>query len=177
MKVTFWARSFFIFALAMGGAAVGSSAHAQAEQPDALVEAYSNWTVRCQTQGQNGARACNMRQELVAETPQGQVRNLMNVVITRSDDGAGVITMITPLGVDLRQSVGISVGDLSIETNFLTCRRFGCIIQEDLDESVVSAMRVGDVAALSVALVNGRTIEAALSLAGFTAAWNRLQEL
>ncbi|MBF9058162.1 hypothetical protein HKCCSP123_03110 [Rhodobacterales bacterium HKCCSP123] len=155
------------------------SASAQEQSPDQFVEVYGDWTVRCSAAegaADGAAPVCAMQQQLSVRTAEGRQQNILNIFLSLVDD-LPEFTAITPLGVDLAQGVALSVGTLERSLSYRTCRPRGCFVRADLDGDTVAAFRAGDEALFMIPFVNGQTVNAAVSLAGFSAAWARLSQL
>lgn len=154
-------------------------AAAQEPSPDQFVEVYGDWTVRCSAAegaAAGAAPVCVMQQQLSARAADGRRQNILNIVLTLVDD-LPTFTAITPLGVDLGAGMGLSVGTLERRLSYRTCRPRGCVVRADLDGDTVAAFRAGDEALFVIPFVNGQTVNAAVSLTGFSAAWARLNQL
>ncbi|MEX1364605.1 MAG: invasion associated locus B family protein [Nannocystaceae bacterium] len=154
-------------------------ASAQEPSPDQFVEVYGDWTVRCNAAegaAEGAAPVCVMQQQLSARAADGRQQNILNLVLTLVDD-LPTFTAITPLGVDLGAGMGLSVGTLERTLAYRTCRPRGCVVRADLDGDTVAAFRAGDEALFVIPFVNGQTVNASVSLTGFSAAWARLSQL
>lgn len=160
---------------------IGLPAFAQSAGPDALTESYEDWTVRCgrdPSTEEDARRVCFMQQQLSTQRAEGRQRPVLTVFIAQTDDdGAAQLTAVTPFNVDLEQGMDIVIDDLIVEANFLTCRRQGCLVRRPLGADIIEKLRAGEEAIFSIAFVGGRTIDAPVSLRGFSAAWNRLNAL
>ena len=166
------AGALLLAAALMGGA---SAAPAQEASPDQFVEVYGDWTVRC-TAAEGAAPACVMQQQLSARGADGRQQNILSLFLSLVDD-LPEFTALTPLGVDLGAGVGLSVGTVERRLAYRTCRPRGCVVRADLDVDTVAAFRAGDEALFVIPFVNGQTVNAAVSLTGFSAAWARLSQL
>lgn len=151
----------------------------EAQAPDQFVEVYGDWTLRCNAAegaAEGAAPVCAMQQQLSARAADGRQQNILTLVLTLVDDLPS-FTAITPLGVDLGAGMGLSVGTLERRLAYRTCRPRGCVVRADLDGDTVAAFRAGDEALFVIPFVNGQTVNAEVSLAGFSAAWARLGQL
>lgn len=149
---------------------------AQDPAPDQLVEVYGDWTLRCRTAGAEGdaaAPVCAMEQRLALRGADGRQQTILSLVLSINGDMPRLMA-ITPLGVDLAEGVAMSVGPLERLLTYRTCRSFGCVIRAELDGETVAGFRSGNEALFVIPLVNGQTVNATVSLAGFSAAFSRL---
>lgn len=152
---------------------------AQESGPDALMETYGDWTVRCATDQslEEPQRVCFMQQQLTARGNDGQQRNVLSVFLALDQEtGTPLMTAVTPFGVDVSAGVDIVMDATILEAGYETCRPRGCFIREELAEDVIEAMRAGDEATFVIPFVGGQTVNAAVSLTGFSAGWQRLGE-
>lgn len=158
------------------------AAAAQDEGPSALSETYRDWNVVCQVQ-QTAAvdgtalaqRVCEMTQQLTL-TETGQ--RLIAAGIQRDAAGTGAATFVAPFGLLLAAGLRIEVAGAEPQgMGFLTCLPDGCIARDLLGAETVAALRAGETAIIRMTALSGEDLTPALSLSGFTAAWNRLGTL
>lgn len=152
---------------------------AQQPGPDSLLETYTDWQVRCQTATRDDTRvrSCGMQQNLARQLDDGSRRQILSFMITPTDSGDSVVTVVTPLGVGLARGLGISFDGGIVEADYVTCTQRGCIVREQLNDAVISAFRAGDNAAVIMEIVGQGEVSLSLSLNGFDAAWQRVREL
>lgn len=163
-------------------ASLATPALAQDEGPSALSETYRDWSVICQSQQATGAdgsaveqRVCEMTQQL-SMTETGQ--RVIAAGIQRDGAGNGAVTFIAPFGLLLSAGLRIEVAGAEPQgMGFLTCLPDGCVARDVLTAETVVAMRAGESAVIRMTALSGEDLTPALSLAGFTAAWNRLGTL
>ena len=166
-------RKFLLSTLfAVLGASV---AFAQDEAPSSVVETYRDWTVRCVPQEEG--RTCQMVQEL-AQRESGQ-RILSLVIDAPEADDLVTATLVAPFGLRLADGITTRVdGGAAKPFAFSTCLPVGCVVAIDMDEAMIAEMKSGEALVLGmVSITNGQVVNAELSLAGFTAALNRLKAL
>ena len=148
--------------------------------PDSLTETYRSWTVRCgvpQNAPAGTPRTCEMVQELSRQSG-GQQQRLLTVFVASEGDSGGQLTLISPLGLALPAGITISVGEqVSIQIAYATCRPVGCISSVRLDAELLAALVTGTTATVGVRTLDGQNVALEVSLDGFGAAWNRLQQL
>ena len=118
-----------------------------------------------------------MQQQLTARGDDGQQRNVLSVFLALDrETGTPLMTAVTPFGVDVAAGVDIVMDAMIIEAGYETCRPRGCFIREELPDDVIAAMRAEDDATFVIPFVGGQTVNAGVSLAGFSAGWQRLGE-
>lgn len=163
-------------------ACLAPPAMAQDEGPSALSETYRDWNVICQSQQATAAdgsaatrRVCEMTQQLsMSETGQ----RVIAAGIQRDAEGNGAVTFIAPFGLLLSAGLRIEVAGAEPQgMGFLTCLPDGCVARDALSADTVAALRAGETAVIRMTALSGEDLTPALSLAGFTAAWNRLGAL
>lgn len=145
--------------------------------PSSVTEIYKDWVVRCNAvvRGEKTVQACAMVQTLRNKSSSKRV---LMTSLTSGKDGA-VIRFVTPFDLRLSQGLKVKVADeLVLEAGFNTCLPAGCIVLGNLPQKSIDTLAAG--AAANVVMVANRTgqaLELAVSLDGFTAAWNRLKSL
>lgn len=166
-------RAALVGAIA-AGALAGPAARAQEASPDALRESYKDWQVVCQRTAEAG-QVCEMTQEL--RQKQGG-RRVLAASIRATGEGAGVLVLITPFGLKLAEPVRLRIEETElVQAPFSTCLPAGCVAQAPLSSDAITAFQKGAAVKVVMTPVNGGAATAEVSLAGFTAAWERLGEL
>ena len=155
---------------------------AAAEGPTSLTETYRDWVVRCVTQpaleGQAAtARICEMTQEL-RQQDSGQRVLALSVIQSADDADTASLTLVSPFGLLLSAGIQIEVTETRLlDMEFRTCLPAGCIALSVLTADQISALAAGDIATVVLTDTNGQSLRLDVSLAGFTAAWNRIKNL
>lgn len=174
------AAGFVLFAFGFG--AIGQETKvAPQEGPTALSETYQDWVVNCQQVGAKPdgtvTRSCQMIQELSQKNNNQRV--LLVSIVPEVDGAVPRATIIAPFGLKLSQGLGLFVGDDNIATApFATCLPAGCVAYLDLDSAMLDTLQKGEVVNIvSQPLQSEEPLVIAVSLAGFTAAWKRLNAL
>lgn len=148
---------------------------AKAQEPTRLSEVYGDWTVNCATSEDGATRTCFMTQTLAAsENNQRVLQAEMGIV-----DGATQFVLLTPLGVLLPAGVIATIDEQESETlSFHTCLSAGCIVRSTLTAEQLAAIRAGDQMMLEFKAADTEAaLKLRLSLAGVSAAYNRLSAL
>ena len=150
------------------------------EGPSAVSETYQDWVINCQQLRQeDGAavRNCAMSQELRQASNNQLV--LMVSIAPPVNGNVPRATIVAPFGLDLSQGVGVVIDGNDIATvPFITCMPAGCIAEIDLEPAMLDKLQSGETA--QVVLLprqSDKPLLLSISLAGFTNAWNRLNEL
>jgi invasion protein IalB len=155
-----------------------------AEAPTSLTETYRDWVVRCVTpaaavEGQTASpvRICEMTQEL-RQQDSGQRVLALSVIRSADDANTASLTLVSPFGLLLSAGIQIEVSEAALlDMAFRTCLPAGCIALSDLTADQISVLAAGETATVILTDTNGQTLRLDVSLAGFTAAWNRLKDL
>lgn len=171
-------RRASIIALAVGLSAA-QAMPTRADGPDQLVETYRDWVVRCvQAQLQDGTsagRICEMSQEL-SQSENGQ--RVLAAAVQATGNGSAALTLIAPFGLRLADGIMISVGGQEAAAiPFRTCLPQGCIADTQLDSAALDQLRLGNEAQVVMVADGGQELALTVSLAGFAAAWSRLEAL
>ncbi|MFD2189484.1 invasion associated locus B family protein [Pistricoccus aurantiacus] len=153
--------------------ALTSTAFAQqgAAPPDAKVEEFEDWEVRCPTDGASGT--CSMTQ--LINNPKSQ-EPLMRVIMAYPPeiDTAAMVFML-PLGVGLAPGLQLKVDDNQpVSFPYQICVDQGCRADLPIEPALLEQMRSGGTATLSLAGPKGERLDLDISLSGFTAASKRI---
>jgi invasion protein IalB len=163
-----------VLALALAAPAAAQ----QGDTPDTLTETYSDWLVRCAAPAADGQRQCEMVQEVRERAENG--RRVLSLALQRADGEATQITAIGPFGLRLADGLGLRVDEADppqLTIPFLTCVSDGCIAVAQLEPELRAVLQDGATLEAVLVAVTGEPVRIGLSLAGFTAAWNRLGAL
>lgn len=155
----------------------GTAAFAASSLPggaSSLQETYEDWRVNCVSE-EEGASCLLVQRQMTRDT--GQLLLSVELTTTASGELSGVIAL--PLGLRLDAGVTLQVddGELAGPLPFSTCLPQGCLVPIAPDETVRTALREGETLKLAARLLDGRTINFSVSLDGFAAAEDRLQNL
>jgi len=139
----------------------------------ALNEAHGSWTVNCALV--EAGKDCAFSQ--TAGNPQtGSALVAVELAAPTGNKAEGML--LTAFGLDAGVQLGIDGQQLGQARPFLTCVETGCLVPLDFDEVALSAMKVGTTLEVTgVKVDDGQPVTVTLSLAGFTAAYNRTAEL
>ncbi len=155
---------------------MGMAQAQSADGPSSLTETYQSWRVNCvmpaAIEGQAApTRICEMMQEL---RQQNNGQRLLTMALQPAQEGAS-LTILAPFGLLLSEGVKITVaGEAVAQGGFRTCLPGGCVSIISLTQGALDTFSAGDTATITMLGTNGQEIALAVSLAGFAAAWNRL---
>ena len=136
-----------------------------------------DWSVVCQS---DGGSTCAMTQlgkdsqgspaiEFVVRKVSEEEAEIDGVKI------AAVADIITPLGVLLEFGLRLKIDDGEERgAPFRICQKHGCLVREPLSADVISALKKGGVASVTVAAEGAGPIDIEISLNGFTKAFDSL---
>jgi len=175
-------RRLMILMLVAGALSIGMMNIARAQTvkgPTALSETYKSWTVRCATPAATKKQAAPVRvcemALVLSQKKSGQ--RLLTMALQPDKQGASV-TLITPFGLLLSQGVNVAVdGNPVAKGAFRTCLPRGCVSIIKLAKGAVKKLIAGDTAIITMKTTNGQDFALKIPLAGFAAAWNRLNEI
>lgn len=166
--------------LAVAGLAlVVSLSGAAAQSTHPLRETHGDWRIHCASDAE-----CYMEQSY--ENADGEVLLVMRI---RKLDGVSSSTgesipasaiVLAPLGVYLPYGLQLDIdgAPFGVEV-FVECQRIGCVSNPPLSEEIIDKLKAGAVATFRIRLLSpdqptGSVVSAAISLSGFTAAFNAL---
>lgn len=171
----FHAAAALVFAATLVVPAMAQDADQLPGGASSLAESYGDWTVGCRivTSDDASRRVCAMSQRQVNDGGQ----QVLAVELMPSQDGlAGV--MVMPFGLAVTRPVSLRVDEGEpLPATFSTCLPAGCLVPIEAGSETLAAMRSGSVLTFASQTVDGTALELSVSLAGFTAAANRIGEL
>ncbi|OOZ37016.1 invasion associated locus B family protein [Solemya elarraichensis gill symbiont] len=141
-------------------------------------EGHGDWRVTCQTVKREQAETtqCVMSQ-IQKRKDSERVLLEVRVVPTAGGKIAGRIRM--PLGVSLKDGVTLRIDDTEpfAALAYRTCLPSGCMVPFQFDSDIVKKLKDGGNLKLSLVSVNNKKFGFAVSLKGFTAAYDRVKGL
>lgn len=137
---------------------------------------HGDWDVACNPDG----KQCAMVQ--IGNDSEGTpvlemvVRQLDEPLEVGESTAIAVLDVITPLGVILPEGLSLKIDDGRQESApFQVCTEQGCLVREPIDSELVSRLKRGSKALVSVIAINQGEVIASISLKGFTAAFDSLK--
>lgn len=158
----------FSFSVMAGGA--------QAQEPGAFAEpslraTHGDWQVLC-VLNENLLEECFIGQALDDQTT-GQ--RAMTAMVMKAPDGSVALRITVPLGVLIPAGLDLTIDGTSVgEVGFVACFPDGCMTQVGMSAEVLSSLKAGNAATVTVHDFDNQPIALPLSLSGFTAAFNDL---
>jgi invasion protein IalB len=146
--------------------------------PLRVAEVQGDWEVRCVDTG-NGSESCQMYQ-LLKEASGNNVAEITVVNLPAGGDAVAGATLATPLGTLLTAAVTFSVdGSKARRYPFNWCDEFGCYARIGFLAAEVDQLRRGNAARVEIVPVVApdTKVDIAISLKGFTAAFDAVQRL
>jgi len=139
--------------------------------PDVMtITAYDDWRLMCPSSKEKDA-SCRMTQDIV-DTKSGQTVASLLVAkeIEKDKSESTVMAISVPLNVLLEPGVGLKFGNEVKTYQYKTCTEGGCIAVVPYDDALQNSIEGASDAAISVARLDGKTVELPFSTKGFDAA-------
>lgn len=141
----------------------------------ALSEVHGSWSVRCSLT--DAGKDCGFSQT-AGNADTGSALVAVELGAPADNQAEGMLLTAFGLRLDVGVQLGIDGQQLGAALPFLTCVQTGCLVPLDFDEVTLSALKVGTALEVTgVKVEDGQPVTVNLSLAGFTAAYNRTAEL
>ena len=141
-------------------------------------ETFTDWELRCERTGE-GEDPCQLYQ-LLRDGEGNSVAEISLFKVPQNDRGvAAGATIITPLMTLLSEPIALSVdGATPKRYPFAWCNAIGCVAQVGFTDEEIAAFRGGNAGELGIvpAVAPDQRETLAISLAGFTAGFEALQE-
>jgi invasion protein IalB len=178
-----FALSVAVCAILPGFAAVAQETATDEAAPRAVGEPFlaathSDWEILCNEIDQAGTVSCEMYQ-LLFDPSQQPVAEISIAALPFGSEFSAGATITTPLETFLPFGMGWRIGDAEegrVEA-FRVCTVVGCMVRMGLTPDEVDTMRAGSTASIMIApfVAIDQPVEIAVSLSGFTAAYEDLQ--
>lgn len=144
-------------------------------QDDIEREKFGDWDVACPPDGKNCAMAQIGNDEGGTPVLEMVVRKLSEPLEVGDRTAVAVLDVITPLGVVLTEGLSVTIdGGRKESAPFQICTEQGCLVREPVDNDLITRLKRGRSAVISVVAANQGEVKATLSLSGFTKAFNGL---
>jgi invasion protein IalB len=147
-------------------------APAQGEVMEVIRDTFGDWQVRCAPEGDE----CFMYQ-LAMDDEDNPVAEVSILKLPEQAEADAGVTVVTPLGTLLPQGVVVQIdGGEQRQYPFAWCSQVGCFARFGLARPSIDAMKRGKAGKLTLHAVAApeRPVTLALSLTGFTAAYDSL---
>lgn len=139
---------------------------------------YQDWTIRC-IKADEGSDPCELYQ-LMKDSDGNSVAELTMIPLANGDAAAGA-TLVAPLETDLIKGLGFSIdGGKARGYPFSFCAPVGCISRMGFTAAELSGLKRGNEALVTLLPFGAdpkKPVNLALSLSGFTAAFDDLSKI
>jgi len=137
--------------------------------------AYGDWDVACDPTGANCAMAQIGNDASGTPVLEMVIRKLEEPLEVGERTATAVLDVITPLGVVLTEGLSITIDNGRNEAApFQICTEQGCLVREPVDDDLIKRLKRGNKATIGVIAANQGEVKSAISLKGFTAAYDSL---
>ena len=171
-------RAAWLFVLALAASPALAQDAAVAALPggaSAVSERHGSWSVDCALS--ETGKDCSFSQS-AGNPDSGAALVAMELAAPAGNTAEGMLLTAFGLRLDAGIQLGIDGEQLGPALPFLTCVESGCLVPLAFDEVSLSALKVGTSLEITgIKVDGGETVTVPLSLAGFTAAYNRTAEL
>jgi invasion protein IalB len=141
-----------------------------------IAEEHGDWKIVCISTGKGNKPNCRVFQLLKDESG-GAVAELSLLALSGESKAVAGVNFVTPLGTLLSAQVAMRVdaGDAK-RYPFGWCEKMGCVTRFGLTQPELTNLKKGNQAVMTIVSVGApkQPIGLAVSLKGFTAAWNSL---
>ena len=154
-----------------------ATAVAPAAAPEGIQRTtFGAWEVACAEDGSNCAMAQIGNDDSGTPILEMVIRKLAEPLEVGERTAIAVLDVITPLGVVLVEGLSVTIdGGNKESAPFQICTEQGCLVREPVDDRLITRMKKGSNALVSVVAANQGEVKATLSLTGFTKAFNTLK--
>lgn len=168
-------RTGHIAALAFSLAALAFNSPAAAQTNDAASNNARNWSIGCIAAGRDDALTCTMEQQIIVRET-GQRLGRLTIKTTKgTEEGFASMLLQVPLGLSIVDNLTMQVDQSApVTIPIQTCDANGCYGGHIIDQALLSALRAGNQLTLSFFDLQKQKIDANFTLAGFTAAYERI---
>lgn len=163
-------------AAVVAAAGITFTAPVVAQDSSVVLATHGDWEVRCASEDKS---LCAMTQS--ASDSEG--RPLVNMKLLRLTgqklkDGTNIpaqMEILVPLGVVLTNGMSVKVDSKQNRiAPYRFCVQSGCRVLEPLTDAYIAELKTGSAAQITFRSVDGKTHQAAISLKGFTKAYDAL---
>lgn len=135
--------------------------------------AHGDWQIRCDTPPGAQSEQCALIQSVTAEDRPNV--GLTVIVLKTADQKSRLMRVLAPLGVLLPSGLGLKIDNADIgRAGFVRCLPNGCVAEVVMDEKLVGQLKAGQTATFIIFQTPEEGIGIPLSLAGFSAGFDKL---
>ena len=154
-----------------GAMAQAQTAPAAPTAPVAVATNDTGWQVLCRPQDASRTKlACNVFQEIVVARDRTRV---LAVEIARPDKVL-ILTALTPVNVNLKDGVSLTVTGDKLVAPFVNCQANGCVARFEIVAKTLDRLKTAKSAVFEFTDIQGSKVRSELSMTGFVLAMNKL---
>ncbi len=158
-------------AVSAGAMAQAQTAPAAPTAPVAVATNDTGWQVLCRPQDASRTKlACNVFQEIVVARDRTRV---LAVEIARPDKVL-ILTALTPVNVNLKDGVSLTVTGDKLVAPFVNCQANGCVARFEIVAKTLDRLKTAKSAVFEFTDIQGSKVRSELSMTGFVIAMNKL---
>lgn len=172
----YWSAALAAIVVVSAGAAAFSQEQPESPLPggaSSLQETYQDWRLGCQSVAPQPV--CSISQEQAQQNGQ----RILAIELRKQSDGAVSGNLILPFGLQLDAGAILQIdeGPQEKPLRFSTCMPGSCLVPISFDADRIAALRVATTLRVKVQSTDAKEVALAISLKGFSAAFDRLQML
>jgi invasion protein IalB len=134
---------------------------------------HNDWQVRCETPPGAPGEQCALIQSVTAEDRPNL--GLTVIVLKTADQKSRLLRVLVPLGVLLPKGLGLRIDQTDIgSAGFVRCVTNGCLAEVIMDEKLIGQLKSGKQALFLIYQTPEEGIGVPVSLAGFSAGFDKL---
>ena len=134
-----------------------------------------NWNVVCRSAGREETLACTMEQQIIVRETGQRLARLTIKTTNATEAGFASLLLQVPLGLSIVDGLTMRVDQAApVTIPIQTCDANGCYGGHIVDQALLSALRAGSQLVLSFFDLQKQKIDVNFTLAGFTAAYSRI---
>lgn len=139
----------------------------------AVRSVHGDWQIRCDTPPGAQTEQCALIQSVTAEDRPNV--GLTVIILKTADQKSRLMRVLAPLGVLLPSGLGLKIDDADIgRAGFVRCLPNGCVAEVVMDDKLIGQLKAGQYATFIIFQTPEEGIGIPLSLAGFSAGFDRL---
>jgi len=137
---------------------------------------FKSWEVACLADNTNCAMAQIGKDSTGNPVLEMVIRKLPEPLEAGGEIAIAVLDVITPLGVVLTEGLALKIDSgKDAVAPFQVCTEQGCLVREPVAEDLISRLKKGSNASVTVVAANQGVVTTQISLSGFTAAYDTLR--
>jgi invasion protein IalB len=134
---------------------------------------HNDWQIRCETPPGAPGEQCALIQSVTADDRPNV--GLTVIILKTADQKSRLLRVLVPLGVLLPKGLGLRIDQTDIgSAGFVRCLPNGCVAEVIMDEKLVGQLKAGTTALFLIYQTPEEGIGIPVSLAGFSAGFDKL---